>query len=55
MVFSTAFGTALFGYMIDIGFLLNQIFYIVITYLVVSILILYLIKDKIRPYQVKII
>ena len=26
MVFSTAFGTALFGYMIDIGFLLNQIF-----------------------------
>ena len=55
MVFSTAFGTALFGYMIDIGFLLNQIFYIVITYLIVSILILYLIKDKIRPYQVKII
>ena len=55
MVFSTAFGTALFGYMIDIGFLLNQIFYIVISYLVVSILILYFIKDKIRPYQVKII
>ncbi len=54
MVFSTAFGTALFGYMIDIGFLLNQIFYLVITYLVISILILYLIKDKIKPHQSKI-
>ena len=51
MVFSTAFGTALFGYMIDIGFLLNQIFYLVIGYLVTSIMILYLIKDRIKPYQ----
>tara|TARA_B100000575_G_scaffold59245_1_gene44889 strand:- start:2564 stop:3463 length:900 start_codon:yes stop_codon:yes gene_type:complete len=54
MVFSTAFGTALFGYMIDIGFLLNQIFYIVISYLVISILILFFIQDKIVPYQAKI-
>ena len=49
MVFSTAFGTALFGLMIDIGFSIEKIAVVSGTYIFVSIIFLYLIKNKLNP------
>ncbi len=49
MVFSTAFGTALFGLLIDIGFSIEQIAVVSGTYIFCSIIFLYLVKNKLNP------
>ena len=49
MVFSTAFGTALFGFLIDIGFSIEQIAVVSGTYILGSIILLYLVKNKLNP------
>ena len=49
MVFSTAFGTALFGFLIDIDFSIEQIALVSATFISLSILLLLLIKHKINP------
>ena len=53
MVFSTAFGTALFGFLIDIGFTIEQIAVVSGTYIFGSIILLYLVKNKLNPYYLK--
>ena len=53
MVFATAFGTALFGYLIDIGFSIEQIARISGVYITLSIIALFLIKNKLNPTLVK--
>ena len=50
MVFSTAFGTALFGFLIDIGFSIEEIAIVSGTYIFGSIILLYLVKNKLNPY-----
>ncbi len=49
MVFATAFGTALFGFFIDIGFSIEQIAIVSGTYIFSSIILLYLVKNKLNP------
>ncbi len=49
MVFSTAFGTALFGFLIDIGFSIEQIAVVSGAYIFGSIILLYLVKNKLNP------
>ena len=49
MVFATAFGTALFGIFIDIGFSIEQIAVISGTYIIGSIILIYLVKNKLNP------
>ena len=44
MVFSTAFGTALFGILIDYGFSIEQIAVVSGAYILGSIILLYLVK-----------
>jgi len=50
MVFSTAFGTALFGFLIDIGFSIEDIAIVSGTYIFGSIILLYLVKNKLNPH-----
>ena len=49
MVFSTAFGTALFGLMIDLDFSIEQISMISGGYILISLILLLLIKNKLNP------
>ena len=49
MVFATAFGTALFGILIDNGFTIEEIAVISGTYIIGSIILLYLVKNKLNP------
>ena len=49
MVFATAFGTALFGYLIDTGFSIEQIAIVSGTYIFGTIILLYLVKNKLNP------
>jgi predicted MFS family arabinose efflux permease len=49
MVFSTAFGTALFGFLIDIDFSIEQIALVSASFISLSICSLLVIKDKIDP------
>ena len=49
MVFSTAFGTALFGLLIDKGFFIEQIAFISIIYISISLILLFLIRNKLNP------
>ena len=49
MVFSTAFGTALFGFLIDIGFSIEHIAIVSGAYIFGSIILLYLVKNKLNP------
>jgi len=49
MVFSTAFGTALFGILIDKGFFIEQIAFISIIYISISLILLFLIRNKLNP------
>ena len=52
MVFATAFGTALFGFLIDKGLSIENISIISGTYIFLSIILLFLIKEKLNPiYQ----
>ena len=49
MVFSTAFGTALFGFLIDNSFSIEQIALVSGSYILFVILLLFLIKNKLNP------
>jgi predicted MFS family arabinose efflux permease len=49
MVFATAFGTALFGFLIDIGFSIEHIAVVSGAYIFGSIILLYLVKNKLNP------
>ncbi len=49
MVFSTAFGTAFFGLMIDFDFSIEQISMISGSYILISLILLFLIKNKLNP------
>ena len=49
MVFATAFGTALFGVLIDINFSIEQIAVVSGSYILTSIILLYSIKSKLNP------
>ena len=49
MVFSTAFGTALFGLLIDNNFTIEQIALVSGSYILITIILLYSIKNKLQP------
>ena len=49
MVFSTAFGTALFGLLIDFGYSIEQISMISGSYILISLILLFSIKNKLNP------
>ena len=49
MVFATAFGTALFGILIDLGFSIENISVVSGTYIFLSLLLLFLIRSKLNP------
>ena len=49
MVFSTAFGTALFGLLIDQGFSIEQIALVSFVYISVSITLLFFVRNKLNP------
>ena len=49
MVFSTAFGTALFGILIDQGYSIEHIAFISFTYIFISIILLFLVRNKLNP------
>ncbi len=49
MVFSTAFGTALFGVLIDIGFSIEQISIVSGAYILISLFALLFIRNKLNP------
>ena len=49
MVFATAFGTALFGMLIDYGFSIEQIAVVSATYIFISLVSLFVIRKKIDP------
>ena len=50
MVFSTAFGTALFGILIDYGLSIEQIAIVSGVYILCSIILLYLVRNKLNPH-----
>ena len=49
MVFATAFGTALFGYLIDIGFTVSDIAIVSGTYIFISLILLFFVRKKLNP------
>ncbi len=49
MVFATAFGTALFGVLIDLGFSIENIAVVSSTYISVSLVSLFIIRKKLNP------
>ena len=51
MVFSTAFGTALFGVLIDWGFSIEEIALIGAMYIVVSLILLLIFRNKLEPVK----
>ena len=51
MVFSTAFGTAVFGLMIDNGFSIENIAFVSGIYIVISLVLLILIRNKLEPVK----
>ena len=51
MVFSTAFGTAVFGFLIDMGFTIESISFVGAAYVVISLALLILIRKKIEPVK----
>jgi len=52
MVFATAFGTALFGFLIDGGFSIEQIAIISAIYISISLISLFLIRNKLNPTKI---
>jgi len=50
MVFSTAFGTALFGILIDNSFSIEQIALVSGSYILIALSLLFLIKNKLNPH-----
>ncbi len=53
MVFSTAFGTAVFGLMIDNGFSIENIAFVSSIYIVISLFLLILIRNKLEPIKLR--
>ena len=51
MVFSTAFGTALFGILIDYGFSIENIAFVSGTYIVISLILLMIFRNKLEPIK----
>ena len=49
MVFSTAFGTALFGLLIDKGFTIEQIAMISFVYIFLSLIALFVVRNRLNP------
>jgi predicted MFS family arabinose efflux permease len=49
MVFATAFGTALFGFLIDIGFTVGDIAIVSGSYIFLSLTLLFLVRKKLNP------
>ena len=49
MVFSTAFGTALFGLLIDKGFTIEQIALISFVYIFLSLIALFMVRNRLNP------
>ncbi|MDC1112237.1 MFS transporter [Candidatus Pelagibacter sp.] len=49
MVFSTAFGTALFGLLIDNGFFIEQIALVSFIYIFISLILLFFVRNKLNP------
>ena len=52
MVFATAFGTALFGFLIDIGFSVGDIAFVSGMYILASLILLFLIRKKLNPSSI---
>ena len=52
MVFATAFGTALFGVLIDYGFSIEKIALVSGIYILVSIVLLFFIRKKLNPIKI---
>ena len=52
MVFSTAFGTALFGLLIDMGFSIEQIALVSAIYIFLSITLLFIVRNKLNPQYI---
>ncbi len=52
MVFSTAFGTALFGFLIDRGFSIEQIAMVSFIYILVSLVLLFFVRKKLNPQYI---
>ena len=52
MVFSTAFGTALFGVLIDIGFSIEKIAVVSAIYIFLSLVLLFLTRKKLNPIYI---
>ena len=53
MVFSTAFGTAVFGLMIDNGFSIENIAFVSGLYIVISLVLLMFIRNKLEPVKLR--
>ena len=51
MVFSTAFGTAVFGLLIDKGFTIENIAFVGASYVVISLALLIIIRKTIEPIR----
>ena len=52
MVFSTAFGTALFGLLIDRGFSIEQIAMVSFIYIFISLILLFFVRNKLNPQYI---
>ena len=52
MVFATAFGTALFGFLIDNGYKIEEIALISAIYISLSLILLFLIRGKLNPVKI---
>jgi sugar phosphate permease len=51
MVFATAFGTAVFGFLIDKGFTIENIAFVGATYIIVSLILLIFFRKTIEPVK----
>ena len=52
MVFSTAFGTALFGFLIDRGFSIEQIAMVSFIYIFIALILLFFVRNKLNPQYI---
>ena len=52
MVFSTAFGTALFGFLIDRGFSIEQIALVSFIYILISLVLLFFVRKRLNPQYI---
>ncbi len=52
MVFSTAFGTALFGFLIDRGFSIEQIALVLFIYILTSLVLLFFVRKRLNPQYI---